>query len=113
MIANLRKYDTLARYGGEEFVVILPETDEKGALVVAEKLRASVEKAPFKEGKKGKKEYKVTASFGISTITSDSEEDIGESDLIMRADEALYDAKKKGRNRVAVYVPNKGWFKKK
>jgi len=110
MTANLRKYDTLARYSGEEFVVFLPETDEEGALVVAEKLRASVENALFKEGEK---EYNVTASFGISTLTSDSEEDIGESELIMRADEALHNAKKKGRNRVVVSAPNKGWFKKK
>ncbi|MBU1985813.1 MAG: GGDEF domain-containing protein, partial [Proteobacteria bacterium] len=56
---NLRKYDTLARYGGEEFVIILPETSEEDALLVAEKLRAAIEDATFVDLNH---EYHVTAS---------------------------------------------------
>lgn len=110
MAAALREYDTLARYGGEEFVVILPETKAQDALTVAEKLRNAVEKSPFREGKE---EYRVTASFGVSSLSPDSEETLGKADLIKRADEALYEAKDKGRNRVIAYASKKKWFSKK
>ncbi|MFT4823263.1 MAG: two-component system cell cycle response regulator [Halioglobus sp.] len=110
LTAALREYDTLARYGGEEFVVILPETDERDALIVAEKLRKAVETSPFKEGKE---EYRVTASFGVSSAHPDLEETLGKTDMIKRADDALYEAKDSGRNRVAAYAPKKKWFGKK
>lgn len=107
---NLRDYDTLARYGGEEFVVILPETPAEDAVMVAEKLRQAVESRAFRE--EGNV-YKVTASFGVSTRDGGVEDGPSKMQLIKMSDEALYDAKKKGRNQVAVYSSSKkGWFKR-
>jgi PleD family two-component response regulator len=57
--------------------------------------------------------YKVTSSFGVTTRDGSVEEGPSKMQLIKMADEALYDAKKKGRNQVAVYAgPKKGWFKR-
>lgn len=106
---NLREYDVLARYGGEEFVVILPETSVEDGQIVAEKLRKAVEKAKFKEGKDV---FKVTASFGVAALSEENEHELDKKELIRRADEALYDAKKAGRNRVFAYGAKKGWFKR-
>ena len=106
--SNLREYDTLARYGGEEFVVILPETSVEDACVVAEKLRNAVESAVLREGSQ---EYRVTASFGVSSARPEDLGEIGKTELIKMADEALYDAKDRGRNQVATYGPKKKWFK--
>jgi len=108
MGANLREYDVMARYGGEEFVVILPETTEENAFLVAEKLRSAVEEQSFTEGVE---RYRVTASFGIASIVSSAEDSLDKMDLIRMADEALYDAKKRGRNQVAVYSVKKKWYK--
>lgn len=105
---NLREYDTLARYGGEEFVVILPETSEEDAAVVAEKLRAAVEAQPFRDEQR---EYRITASFGVATLQGTSEHVPTKTELIKMADEALYDAKGRGRNRVAAYGPKRKWYK--
>ena len=107
---NLREHDVLARYGGEEFIVILPETKLEDAQSVTEKLRVAVETATFREDKNV---YSVTSSFGISELTPDNERELDKKELIRRADEALYDAKKAGRNQVATYGGKKGWFKRK
>ncbi|MCP3888259.1 MAG: GGDEF domain-containing protein [Desulfobulbaceae bacterium] len=104
---NIRKYDTLARYGGEEFVIILPETNAEDALLVAEKLRVAVDSASFKDQLE---EYHVTASFGHACCKPAVQESFAKDKLINQADLALYDAKDKGRNRVATYVPKKKWF---
>lgn len=107
---NLREYDILARYGGEEFVVILPETATNDAAMVAEKLRKAVESRAFRE--EGEV-YKVTSSFGVATRDGTAEEGPNKMQLIKMADEALYEAKKKGRNQVSVYAgAKKGWFKR-
>jgi two-component system, cell cycle response regulator len=110
---NLREYDTLARYGGEEFVVILPETCIEDAQTVAEKLRTAIEKTPFRNGSET---YSVTASFGVSVFAPDDPTAPDKTELIRRADEALYDGKKAGRNQVAVYGGRGAvgkWFKRK
>jgi len=105
---NLREYDVLARYGGEEFVIILPDTNEEGAFTVAEKLRRAVETHSFKDAKST---YNVTASFGISWFDSGEEEKPDKKGLIKMADEALYEAKDQGRNKVVNYKPKKKkWF---
>jgi diguanylate cyclase (GGDEF)-like protein len=107
MKAHLRNYDTLARYGGEEFVVILPETTREDAMLVAEKLRRAVAEKDFADTREN---YKVTASFGIAACNPAIEDDFTKSKLVNCADEALYDAKDKGRNRIAAYTPKKKWY---
>jgi len=104
---HLRNYDTLARYGGEEFVVILPETTDEEAMVVAEKLRRAVEDQNIQDKRET---YKVTASFGVASCAPGIVDDFTKSFFINNADEALYDAKDKGRNRVSIYAPKKKWY---
>ena len=89
---NTRNVDTLARYGGEEFVIILPETDLKGAMAAAERIRRVIEKASFD------KVGHVTISAGVSVF---AERD-NEMSIIKKADRGLYVAKREGRNRVSV-----------
>jgi len=87
---NVRSIDIIGRWGGEEFLIILPETNAEGAMFVAEKLRTRIFNYDF--GIAGK----ITASFGVSVITTDK----SEAYILKRADEALYKAKNNGRNRV-------------
>jgi len=93
--SNLRKTDFLARYGGEEFVVLLPEADREAASVLAEKLRLTVQQNSFDiEGRT----IRVSISLGIATFSKDSPIH-DEEELVRRADENLYSAKRHGRNR--------------
>lgn len=112
--SNLRDYDTLARYGGEEFVVVLPETSPEDALSAGEKLRSAVETACFRDGGQ---QYNVTSSVGIAVLLPEEEPTLDTKGLIKRADEALYDAKDAGRNKVVLYgrskIGVKGWFRRK
>ena len=91
--AQVRDVDTLARYGGEEFVVVLPETDRAGAVQAAERICAAVRRRPF--GEDGEQPIDVTLSLGIAVFP-----DHGTSStaLLRRADEALYAAKRGGRD---------------
>ena len=91
----LRESDFLARFGGEEFVVLLPETEHKGAVDAAEKLRQSIEKTEFLHP--GDK-VAITISLGVTQVTAD---DLSPESLFTRVDQALYRAKNEGRNRVA------------
>lgn len=93
---HLRKSDMLARYGGEEFVVIMPETDGRGALAVAEKIRQTIEKIEFLYKKDV---VRVTVSIGVSEVR---EGDTSHTDIFDRADTAVYKAKEGGRNRVVL-----------
>ncbi|SMC19434.1 Diguanylate cyclase, GGDEF domain [Desulfacinum hydrothermale DSM 13146] len=90
----LRQSDYLARYGGEEFAVILPGTDGKKALRVAEKLRNIVDKTRFLY--KGEP-IPLSVSVGVTQV---GEADTTVTDVFERADQALYRAKAQGRNRV-------------
>lgn len=92
-----RPTDLVARYGGEEFVVILPETSSKGALVVAEFLKAAVEKLQIPHKASKTADY-VTISLGVATMGSQV---ISEKELIERADKALYASKDNGRNTLS------------
>jgi len=104
----IREYDLMARYGGEEFVFVLPETDQSEALIVAEKLRSAIEQHPFHyDGD----DYRVTSSFGVAVFSGGGKA-LKKTELIERADKALYTAKKKGRNRVEAYAEKSGWFGK-
>jgi len=87
---GLRESDVCARYGGEEFALILPETTESGARVLAERIRAKVASATFPGG------LKLTISVGVAA----TEEPSIYTQLIDRADQALYAAKQGGRNQV-------------
>jgi len=107
---NLRRYDTLARYGGEEFVIILPQTNREEGLIVAEKLRDVVEQARFVDSGEV---YTLTASFGVASICGSDEAVPCNREIIRMVDVALYDAKERGRNRVAAYSERKGWFRRK
>lgn len=92
----IRSGDIVARYGGEEFVALLIGTDLKGACHVAEKIRKQIEDLGIKhEGNPEK--FIVTISLGINTITN--YKNISIEDFIDRADQALYKAKERGRNR--------------
>ena len=104
---NIRQYDILARYGGEEFVVILPETNSEEAVIVAEKLRLTIETTIFRDARE---EYQVTASFGQACGQPAVEDGFTKDTLISQADQALYEAKEKGRNRVVAFTPKKKWF---
>lgn len=91
-----RRTDVVARYGGEEFVVILDETDLEGARQVAERVREKIEAEQIR-GDFGR--IKVTASLGIACWPDHA---TTPEELLERADQALYEAKKKGRNRVVL-----------
>jgi len=93
---SIRLMDIAARYGGEEFVVILPKTDITEALIVAERIRETIEKKEiFFEGKK----MNVTISLGITELDHDL--DTCKDDVIKRSDRALYISKENGRNQVS------------
>jgi diguanylate cyclase (GGDEF)-like protein len=96
----LRTSDILARYGGEEFAAILPETGEKGAFVLAERVRRGIEQMQIcAEGHT----VSVTISLGVATRTPKRREG-GKAELIAAADNALYRSKKNGRNRSSAGV---------
>ena len=93
---SIRGIDLACRYGGEEFVIVMPETDLAVAGMVAERIRRAIASAPFSVHN-GAKRLDVTISIGIATLTNKSEQAAG---VLKRADEALYRAKRDGRNRV-------------
>jgi two-component system cell cycle response regulator len=94
--ANIRGIDLACRYGGEEFVVVMPDTDVDFAYTIAERLRQGVETTPF-EISRMPGSLKVTISIGIAASLGG---DDNAEKLLHRADQALYRAKREGRNRV-------------
>ncbi len=93
-----RKSDLPARYGGEEIAVLLPNTGEEEAVLLAERLRASIGYAGFNETEDGG--LHCTVSIGVTSLLENSCEP---KELLRRADVALYYAKQTGRNRVVSY----------
>jgi two-component system cell cycle response regulator len=97
---NTRLFDSLARYGGEEFVVVMPGATSEDALSAAERLRAAVETLPIQlpDGTL----LELTVSIGLACS---GETPVAPDVLLQAADEALYAAKRGGRNRVEVAAP--------
>ena len=94
LCGQLRPGDVVGRYGGEEFLVLLPGSDAAAARVLAERLRRTIEGLSIEwEGRR----IRVTASFGLAGMR---ERDTGLASLLARADKALYQAKREGRNCV-------------
>jgi diguanylate cyclase (GGDEF)-like protein len=99
LAANVRQVDLAARYGGEEFAVIVPETDLEGAIQLADRLRTALatEEIELPDGSR----ITVTSSFGVAVKGGLPRAE----DLVAGADEALYAAKRAGKNRVAPELP--------
>lgn len=100
LASGLRSTDVLGRYGGEEFLLILPETDLMGGFTVAEKLRKRIEKMrlPMPDG-----DIQLSISVGLAGFHLSGSDLETRNRLIGEADQALYRAKEKGRNRVEIF----------
>ncbi len=94
VLANIRSFDMAARLGGEEFVVVMPDTPQEDAMAAAERLRAHIAETPVTVA--GGRPIAITASLGVAA----SNRGDTSAALLKRADEALYAAKRDGRNRV-------------
>lgn len=102
--ATIRKEDILGRYGGEEFVIVLPNTDQRTATELAERIRARHEAHPFiidvdRDGKKQKVQHRQTVSLGVQQLTA-AQPTV--KDFLEAADKKLYNSKHTGRNKVTV-----------
>ena len=92
LVSNtIREHDTLVRWGGEEFIVLLPETDHDGVMNTADKIKEVVCQYENKNINR-----QITASFGLTVL----KEDDNQNSIIKRADDALYEAKQTGRNKI-------------
>jgi len=101
--AELRLSDTLGRFGGEEFVVLLPDTQMNDACNVAERIRTSICDKPFTIGKENRQ---VSVSIGVAALDlsiPDQAIDLLGQQILAQADQALYQAKEGGRNRVQAF----------
>ena len=97
---SLRKSDILARYGGEEFGILLPDTPVTDSLLVVKRLKRIVESLAVEyEGQM----IRVTMSFGVALFQPES--DLSKDEWVKRADHALYEAKRRGRNQVCIDAP--------
>ncbi|HIE05366.1 MAG TPA: GGDEF domain-containing protein [bacterium (Candidatus Stahlbacteria)] len=92
---RIRGPDFIARYGGDEFAILLPEVGKKKAIQIAERLRSDFEDCPLQKSLKD--DGLVTITIGVASFPADATD---ESSLIERADQALYRAKRRGRNRI-------------
>jgi diguanylate cyclase (GGDEF)-like protein len=91
--AELRVNDMVARHGGEEFVLLLPETPLEKGLLLAERLRNTLASAPIHFGS-----HEIAITISIGAAESNGHEELDR--ILQRADEALYQAKREGRNRI-------------
>jgi diguanylate cyclase (GGDEF)-like protein len=94
LLAAVRKVDVVARYGGEEFALLLEDTDAAGAMQLCERACAEVSRQQFGSDSGA---FQVTLSLGVAAYPEDGAD---KPTLIARADQALYRAKREGRNRV-------------
>lgn len=103
MVNSIRKMDYAARYGGEEFIIVLPETSLAEAEEMAERLCFSIAEHSFLT--KDDKKLNITASIGVATFPEHAQ---SWKDLIHAADNAMYAAKKAGRNQVQIKLHHRG-----
>jgi len=96
-----RVTDIAARYGGEEFVVILPDTEENGAIMIAERIRRAVIELAIPHSESDISEW-ITVSIGVATVSAASV--TSPEQVVTLVDEALYRAKKGGRNQIQEYI---------
>lgn len=94
----IREYDLIARYGGEEFAFVLPETSAEMALLVANRICSTIANHDFYDGQH---HYRVSVSIGVTS--SQPTLALHQNDFIGEADQALYQAKSRGRNRVVLF----------
>ncbi len=99
--ATVRENDLVSRYGGEELAIILPMTNNEGALIVAERIRKAIAKCRFL-GDMNVPQVSINVSLGVSEFKKEMK---NREDLLQEADLALYAAKEQGRNRVIIYNP--------
>lgn len=92
---TIREKDTVVRFGGDEFIILLSNTDEKGAMVVANNILKKVDAIEF-----SKEDIKMTPSIGIASYPKDAS---SAKELVTLADRALYQAKFKGKNQASIY----------
>jgi diguanylate cyclase (GGDEF)-like protein len=97
LIESSRKIDWVCRYGGEEFAIVLPKATKQDAMIIAERVRANIEQFSFTTAPDSPP-HRITVSLGIASFPNDGK---SKSDLIRLADEALYRAKRDGKNRAA------------
>lgn len=93
-MSTIKKSDVVARYGGKEFFIILPETELKKAVIVAEKIRKAIEFYPINHNENSP--IYVTVSIGVTELSKGD----GKLSLVKRADIGLYMAKEQGKNKV-------------
>lgn len=96
-----RSSDMAFRYGGEEFCLILPDTDQKGAMALAEAIRKIIEQQVCTH-----KEFKISLTISSGIFTYIQQDDVQPEQIFTSADKALYEAKNNGRNQIQVYKDN-------
>jgi diguanylate cyclase len=102
LVQNVRGQDKVARFGGEEFALIFPGARLNEAVTAVERIRVVLESKQWTLEPSGERVGKVTASFGVARLRADE----AATDLLRRADERLYEAKVRGRNRVVADGPH-------
>ena len=99
---NCRQSDLAGRYGGEELIILLPETEAVGAMIIADRIREMIEQHRTVDGKGVV--IGVTVSMGVASLNGTELRNIENNErIIQRADDALLQAKKYGRNRIELY----------
>lgn len=96
----LRRYDVFCRFGGDEMIILMSDTDVLGAQIVAERIRTTVTEAKLlPDG------ASLTCSFGVNGLDASETPRLNQDELLNQADQALYEAKEQGRNRVITFHP--------
>ncbi len=101
LLETMRRTDIVGRYGGEEFLVLMPHTHTQAALPIAERLIAAIQNCPFETKNHA---VQVTASIGLATFPTPEHGVKGKNSLLSAVDQALYKAKREGKNRISIWA---------